>query len=114
MLTDSAVSAHSCDDEHDDDWIAGECGANMAEQRSAALLHQLAENQRSVGAAKSERIRQRYVDRPLVGLVRHKVDGGRDRWIVEVDGRRQHSVTHREQAEYRLDRSGRAEQMTDR
>src|SRR5580658_8227708 len=112
MLADSAALSHR--DNKIQLWIAGECGANMAKRRAAALLRQAPEHERSIGAAESERIRQRYIDRLLARLVRHEVDGGIHGWIVQVDGRRQHPVTHREQAEYRLDRTSGAEQMTDR
>src|SRR5437764_8107492 len=83
--------------------IAGECGTNMADRQNNALMRYFAENQRSVRAAESEGIRQRDVYRSLPRCMRHKVDRGCNRRIVEIDRRWHHAVTHREQTENRFD-----------
>ena len=60
-------------------WIAGECGANMAKGCWRALRRHPAEHEGRIGAAKSERIRQHDIDRPLARLVRHEIDRRCDR-----------------------------------
>lgn len=61
---------------------------------NAALSRQqlsvmLSEDQRCVGAAKSERIGKRDIDRLRFGFVRNQVDGGFNRQVVEVERWRQ-------------------------
>src|SRR5262245_35883945 len=72
------------------------------------------QDQRGIGAAESEGVGQDSVDRPPVSLVRHEIDGGRDRGVVEIKGGRRKIVSDRQRREDRLDRTGRAEQMADR
>ena len=50
----------------------------------------------------------------LRALVRHEIDRRLHRRIVEIDRRRRDVVANRQDAEDRLDRAGRAEQMADR
>src|SRR3989304_3348871 len=78
-----------------------------------ALAREAAEDQRGVGAAEAERVRQRDIDIALARLVRHQVDRGFDRRVVEVDGGRGDPVADRQDREDRLDRAGGAEQMAD-
>ena len=54
------------------------------------------ENQRRIGAAKAERIRQDHIDIPLFRLMRHKVDRRFHRWIVQIERRRRDAVAHRQ------------------
>ena len=44
-------------------------------------------------------------------MVRHEVEGGLDRRVVEIDGRGRHAVADGEQREDRFDRAGRAEKV---
>ena len=84
----------------------------MAKKRCPALFGQPAEDDTGVCPAKSKRIGEDNVDLPFVGLVRHKIDCRLDRWIVEINSRRDDLITHCEQAKDRLDRASRAEQVT--
>src|SRR5215467_13749339 len=67
-----------------------------------ALVGHPPQDQRRVGAAESERIRQHDVDLALSRLVRHEIDRGLDRWIVEIDRWRGDVVANRQEAEDRL------------
>ena len=82
-------------------------------RRGAHYCGVAAENQRGIGAAKAEGIRQRDIDVALARLVRHQVDRRFDRRIVEIDGRRGDAVANGQDREDRLDRAGGAEQMAD-
>ena len=86
----------------------------LSSGRSSPSAVIAAEDQRRIGAAEAERIRQRDVDVALARLVRHQIDRRLDRRIVEIDGRRRDAVADRQDREDRLDRAGRAEQMADR
>src|SRR5262245_64124520 len=79
----------------------------------AALSVTAPEDQRGVGPAKAEGIRQHRIDGPAPGLVRHEVDRGHNRRIVEIERRRGDVVADGESRENRLDRARRAEQMAD-
>src|SRR6056297_2931049 len=74
----------------------------------------LAEHQRGVGAAEAEGVRQRDPDVPLHRLQRREVDLALDRGVLEVQRRRRHLVAQRQQAEDRLDRARRAQQVAGR
>src|SRR5688500_19279580 len=78
-----------------------------------SLIRNPTKDQRGVGAAESERIRQHRIDFFPLGLVRHKVDWRLDRWIVEIDGRWANSVAHCQQREDSFHRTGCAEQVPD-
>src|SRR5829696_4560253 len=72
------------------------------------------EDERGVGAAEAEGVRQHDVDVALLRRVRHEVDRGLDRRVVEVDRRRRDPVAHGEDREDRLDRAGGAEEVPGR
>src|SRR5437868_6303805 len=78
------------------------------------LRHRAPKDERRVGAAETERVRQHEVDIAPARLMRHEIDRRFDRWLVEIDGGRRNLIAQRENREDRLDRAGRAQQMTDR
>ena len=55
-----------------------------------------AEDQRRIGAAETEGIRQRDVDIPLSRFVRNQIDVGLDGGVVEVNGRRRDAIADSE------------------
>ena len=72
-----------------------------------------AQDQRGIGAAEAERIGQHRIDRALLRLVRHEIDRGLDRGVVEIERRRRDVVANGEHGEDRLDGAGGAQQMAD-
>src|SRR5437764_16802 len=78
------------------------------------LIGEATKHQRRIGAAESERIRQCDIDGALFRLMRHQIDRGCDRRIVQIEGRRHDSVSNRQNREDRLHGAGGAEQMPDR
>src|SRR5258706_9232762 len=66
------------------------------------------QNQRRIGAAEAERVRQHGMDPALLGGMRHEIDGGRDRRVIGIDGWRGDVVADRQHRENRLDRASRA------
>src|SRR5215203_4224366 len=83
-------------------WRNGACGVASGGPRS----RRAPEYERGVGAAEPEGVRQHDVDVALLRRVRHEVDRGLDRRVVEVDRRRRDPVAHGEDREDRLDRAG--------
>src|SRR5262245_5574810 len=73
-----------------------------------------AQDKRGVGAAEAERVGEGQADLALLRLVRHEVDGGLHRWIVEVERRRGDIVAHGQYRVDRLDCSCRTQEMPDR
>src|SRR5215470_19597867 len=59
------------------------------------------QHQRSVGAAEAERVGEHGVDWSLLRLVRHEIDGGLNRGVVEVERRRGDVIAD---GEHRIDR----------
>src|ERR1051326_4585653 len=94
--------------------VRGRPGRRPCRSRPADRSIHRAEDQRRIGATEAERVRQDGVDLALPRLVRHEVDRGLDRRVVEIDGRWRHVVADGENREDCLDRAGSAEQMPDR
>src|SRR5262249_35668294 len=72
------------------------------------------EDQTGIGAAKAEGIRQHELDRELAGLMRHEVNVGVDRQMVEVERRRNDLISDRQYGKNRFDCARSAEEMPDR
>src|SRR5689334_8148852 len=72
-----------------------------------------AKNQRRIGAAEAEGVRQRHAYLAPARLVRHEIDRRFDRGIVEVDGGRCDLIAHCEYREDRFNRAGGAEEVPD-
>src|SRR6516164_895601 len=68
-----------------------------------------AKQQRGVSAAEAEGVGEGDIDAAPARLVRDEINGGGDRGIVEVQGRRRHVVANGEYGENRLDRTGGSE-----
>ena len=73
-----------------------------------------AKDQRCIGPAKAERIRQNHIDIAFASLVWNEIERRIDRRVVKVNRRRCNLVANCEHREDRFDRPGGAEQMTDR
>lgn len=72
-----------------------------------------AQNQRRVGAAETERVRQGHIDLALARDMRHEIDLRLDGRVVQVERRRGYIVANCERREDGFDRAGCAEQMSD-
>src|SRR5258708_3079409 len=77
--------------------------STAADASWARLAGEAPENNRAIGAAEAEGVRQRDIDFHLACRVRHIVEIAVRTRIVEVDGRRNHTVADRKQREDRLD-----------
>src|SRR4030095_11509580 len=73
----------------------------------------LAEDQCAVGTAKTERVRQRAIDCDVARDLRYVIEIAIVARVVEIDRRRRNLMANGERGEDRLDRTGRAEQMSD-
>src|SRR5882762_5047637 len=91
--------------------VIAECGETVESHARNALIGRTLYHKGGVGASKTERVRQRHIDLALARLLRDEVDRRLDRRLVEIDGRRRDVVADRQNAENRLYRPGRAEQM---
>src|ERR1019366_350793 len=72
------------------------------------------ENHAGVGAAKAEGIRHDEFDLSFARRVRHEIDFGRDRQMIEVERRRNNLIPDRQNRKDRFDGAGGAEKMPDR
>src|SRR6476620_9693516 len=79
----------------------GETVEACAGAATAPPSRRTAEDQRRIGAAKSERIRQHHADVALARLMRHQIDRRLDRRVVEIERRRRDAVAHRQDREDR-------------
>src|SRR4051812_10276162 len=80
-------------------------------RRDASLLFKPLKEERGVGAAEAEAVRERVVNARLARLVRHVVEVALGVWVDVVDRRRQLPFANREHGEDRLDAARRAEQV---
>src|SRR5215471_205899 len=71
-------------------------------------------DQRGIGTAKAEGIRERIGHFALLGVFWHQIDVAGGRRVVEVERRRNDLIADRKDREDRLDATGRAEQMPNR
>src|ERR1700746_692973 len=85
----------------------------LADYRELTRSGWAGEDQRRIGAPKSEGIREHVVDLALLCPFRHQIDVTGGRWVVEVQGRRYHAVANGEDRKDRLDTAGRTQQMPD-
>src|SRR5262249_15132602 len=91
-------------------------GTSRAPDRQAiapTLAHE-AEDERGVGTAEAEGVRERVAHRPLLCFVGYEIDIAAGRGVVEVQGRRHDPVAQRQDREDRLDAAGSAQQVPDR
>src|SRR5262245_37941833 len=75
------------------------------------LSRQPSQHQRGIGAAEAERVGEHGIDAALLRLVRHEIDGGLDRWMVEVERRWSDVVADGEHRIDRLHGARRSEQV---
>src|SRR3984957_21313235 len=82
---------------------------NRAMSRSGSMS---AENERTVGATESKRVGQHVFQRHRTGVLGNVVEIAALTRMIQVDGRWRYLVAQCEHTENRLDRTGRAEQMS--
>src|SRR5690606_13958310 len=77
-------------------------------------LRRRREDQAGVGSAKAEGVRHHRPERLLLRLMRHEVEVATLRRVLEIERRRYHAITQRQDREDRFGTAGCAEQVADR